>query len=289
MSRARRKMGSFITKLVSVLDCISPPLRESLATKPLFIAMDRDGTLVPLSPDPDAAVVQPDIRTLINELALLPDTIAAIVSARGLIKLSSDFGNEKLILAGNYGLEISFPGGRELVQAEAENARETLQQVKRAILERLSIDATKVILEDHVFSLCAHWHLTPVEERGSVHAIFKTLEEEFSTLRFHPLPTSYEVLPRISWDKGRALQAIADASGISLQSYVCVYLGDSQADEPAFQWVNQHGGLSVKVEVDGINSPTAAGCRMPEPVNVIDFVRTIINERKNHAIRTQGA
>src|SRR5262249_19103049 len=129
-SSQHKTMSSSIDASTIGLNFLPNEWKEKLLTKPLFVAIDRDGTLVPYQTDPGEAIVEPDVRAVVNDLADVPNVIAAVVSARGTTQLKKDFGNEKVILASSYGLELSFPGGEVLVQPEVEAARTPLQQVK---------------------------------------------------------------------------------------------------------------------------------------------------------------
>jgi trehalose-phosphatase len=214
--------------------------------RPLFLGLDRDGTLVPYADRPEQAVPDPDLRSTLFELALLPQITIAIVSARSVAQLQVDFGHQSIILAGNYGLDIRFPGGQTIVQKEAVDAVPRLKQVRER-LAKLVEPPTNAILEDHRFSLCLHWHTVPQNSLAEVHKTVQTIKGLFPDLTFRALPTSYEVLPGVKWDKSKALDILDQRLIAKTRQCFYAYAGDSPADEPAFAWVNKRQGASIKV------------------------------------------
>lgn len=218
-------------------------VRENNAQRPLLLAVDRDGTLVPISDDPEEAVVPHAVKDQLRLLASFSMVTVAAVSARPVEKLASDFGEGALILAGNYGLEISFPDGKWDIQGSALDARPDLVKVKKELLNQQFAELG-VILEDHLYTLCAHWHLVKLENQAAVHNTIAELAARTEGVKLIRRPTSYEFFPPMEWDKAHALERIYKDLH---EAYLPVYFGDSDADECAFDWVNKHGGISVRV------------------------------------------
>ena len=76
------------------------------------------------------------------------------------------------------------------------------------------------------------------------------------------LETSYELLPGIEWSKADALDFIArNLMGLE-QDGLFFYGGDSEADTPAFKWVDQRRGISVRV---GGTDSLGAQFHLPSP------------------------
>jgi trehalose-phosphatase len=220
--------------------------------KELFIGFDRDGTLVPYADRPENALLNPQVHESLRTLAIKAGVIAGIVSARSIALLRSEFDYQRLFLAGNYGLETALPKQEPKVNAVAQAVSEQLKEARNKLgpLARPEINA---ILEDHGYSLCVHWHTVPVESREALHHHIELVSKEFPQLLLRAQPTSYEFLPDIKWDKGHALAAI-DQMVPQEHERAYVFIGDSPPDEPAFQWVNNHGGVSVRVGSGGANT-----------------------------------
>lgn len=229
-----------------LIEQITQAILAELRSKTLLAVFDRDGTLVPINPDPAAAIMHDSIRNLLLDLNKFANSRVAILSARDLGELGNDFPASDLILAGNYGLEILLPTKQRWVKDIALKSRHFLLQAKKDVQERLPV-STKIILEDHELILCLHWHLTPPEHRNKVHDCVAILKKKYTNLLFKALPTSYEVWPSLRWDKSHGLQQIVDMINCKPKLELLLYIGDSDSDEPAFEWVNKHNGISIRV------------------------------------------
>jgi trehalose 6-phosphate phosphatase len=239
------------TRKIRQVHTIAQTIARHLGTGPLLLGLDRDGTLVPLTDRPEDARVDAELVELLRKITRLPAILLAIVSARSLAQLRSDFGAVGCVLAGNYGMEIAFTDGSSTVQPVAQACRPRLEQVRDELgwLSNTGIDA---VLEDHGLSLCLHWQTVPADKRSLVHNAFDQLPGRFPDLNIRALASSYEVLPALSWDKGKALETInAHLGKTSQEPRSFAYFGDSQADEPAFEWVNKRHGQSVRVGSQG--------------------------------------
>ena len=94
----------------------------ALLSSDWLIALDRDGTIVPYANRPEEATVDGKLRGLIADLCSGSGINVAIISARSTAQLRGDFDSLGAILAGNYGLEVLFPDGKELIQPQAVKA-----------------------------------------------------------------------------------------------------------------------------------------------------------------------
>lgn len=231
----------------------------------LLLAVDRDGTLVPIEANPERAIMLPQVREDLRRLAVKPHIKVATISARPVHSLVEDFGENALIIAGNYGLEINYPDGTWDIQATALQARPQLVEARDALAAGLKPE-WNVILEDHRFSLCAHWHLTPSHLLPHVHALIAEVFASSPNLKLVPRPTSYEFFPKMEWSKADALDRIAqELNG----TFMPIYFGDSEADECAFVWANSHGGISVKIGEDGCETVARYQLGSPEKLHLL--------------------
>lgn len=255
----------------------------------LFIGLDRDGTLVPYADRPEKAIPEPRLISTLFKLAAMPQVTIAVVSARSVALLQADFGDKQLILAGNYGLEIFFPGDISgagalvkgptmIVQNEAARVVSQLKQV-RDNLAWLAEPGRDAILEDHGLSLCLHWHTVPQSALSELHDAVNATKNQFAQLMFRRLPTSYEVLPGFPWDKSCALDILEEK--LILRRDRCFYLfaGDSPADEPAFVWVNKRHGVSIKVGKGAFLS--CANYFLPDPATFADLLEKLSQWRSS--------
>jgi trehalose 6-phosphate phosphatase len=221
-------------------------INDALETEDWLIALDRDGTIVPYANRPEEAIVTPKLKALIADLCARRGMRVAIVSARSAAQLQGDFDSVGAILAGNYGMEVVLTDGTECIQPYALNAVPDLKTARDELAELIDF-AEGAILEDHGYSLCLHWHNVALSNRDAVHSAVLSTADRLPQLKFRRLPTSYEVLPNIPWDKGLGLSFIDSVAGGKSDSRHLFFAGDTDADSPGFEYVNGRGGISVRV------------------------------------------
>lgn len=219
-----------------------------LTEKQVFIGFDRDGTLVPYADHPDEAFLDECVKLQLEKLSLLSNVTVAIISARSIAQLGRDMQGsaDRLILAGNYGLEISFPDQSEFLHPDAVRYKSTLRKLKLELFKKLPPLGT-VIIEDHGLSLCVHYHRAQAKERNDIIQAVSTFAKLYPELTFINLPTSFEIMPARNWNKGSALDIIESKFGFDHDDWRLLYFGDSVSDEPAFSWINNRGGISVRI------------------------------------------
>ncbi len=242
------------------------------AGKQLFLIFDRDGTLVPIADSPALAVLEPELIEILNNFVSLKNDRVAVVSARGLNSLQSEFDSKRIILAGNYGLEISFPSGKTFIHPEAEAVLPNLRLIRDDLQELLS-NHSSLLLDDHKYSYCMHFHKLAINKRNSLHQRIEKLEQMHSKLHFRRLPTSYEILPPCKWDKSFALDKIAAEMQDKSNNTFHIAFGDSVADDPMFNWVKHRSGISFNV---GYRSNTQANVRLGSPKELHKLLESLL-------------
>ncbi len=248
---------------------------KALAGGDWLLALDRDGTLVPYANRPEEATVGAQLRGLIADLCAGSGMHVAIVSARSTAQLRGDFDSLGAILAGNYGMEVLFPDGRELIQPPALNAVPKLKTVRDELSEKVDLKSG-AILEDHGYTLCLHFQNVDRSRLDEIHAAVNEMAVQFSDLTFKRLPTSYEVLPNMHWDKGCGLSFIDSVLTGDQQTRRRFFAGDTAADTPGFVWTNSHGGISIQV---GSGDSLGATHRLDTPEE-LHFVLDYISKRR---------
>lgn len=260
---------------------------EAVAGRPLLIGLDRDGTLVPYAERPEQAIAEPELVELLDRLASIDhNSKIAIVSARSVAQLSSDFEPAPLILAGNYGMEIKFPGAARQIAEFALAAAPELRHARDAIARRLTSDM-HAIFEDHGYYLCLHWHTVPAQFRPLLHELVIHALIKRPSLKMRMLPTSYEIVPSTPWTKADALCEIENALGVAPtlsyrtanEKYYRIFIGDSDADEPAFAWANSRQGLSIRVAPH--DEHTCARFKFRSPTQVREFLEHVARTKRS--------
>lgn len=249
------------------------PSKESiqhLSRGKLLLGFDRDGTLAPITDKPNESFVDRKVIASLKVLQSLGGVEIAVVSARSCRWLSQDFIDMKLILGGNYGLEVVYPDGEHQMHDAAKAAAASLQGLRQPVYE-LAATVPGVLVDDHDLSLCIHYHLVEPELRESLRISLGQILSRTEEVKAINLPTSLEVFPNVEWNKGMALQGIAEKLAWEGE-FGSFFIGDSDPDESAFAWVNSHGGLSVRI---GKAEGTVATMTVPshdEVTQVIDWL-----------------
>lgn len=240
-------------------------------SKPIFLILDRDGTLVPICENPaDAKLSQESLQTIHRTAKLLKGRMA-IISARSLASLEAEFDSTSIILAGNYGMEIKGPSDWRFLHPVATQSQLEVVTAKNELMKLLNMHP-ELILDDHCFSLCLHIHKVPEIHHEEINALLSTLKQKYFTLKFRRSATSYEVLPLLEWKKSDALDKIAENLKLNSQDLVYVAFGDTDADESLFKWSNERFGLSFLV---GNRLDTFARGAVGHPNSVIEFMNKL--------------
>lgn len=270
------------------LDSIAQKVRS--AERKLLV-FDRDGTIVPYADHPDDAVMDEDLKAALITLASTAGIDVAILSARGIGDLEKDFPNEHpVILAGNYGLEMRMPDGSEFVEERARACKGELAKVCEE-LKVLGGEAYGGILENHGLSVCLHWHRVESDKREEFKRHVHAVAAKFCGVALKSFPTSFEFFPDFSWDKGKGLELIYKKVATDDQSSLVLFCGDTDSDEPAMDFANSMGGISIRVgysdgdgaEIEGERSrkikTTFAVHRFESPAQVGELLSQILNPR----------
>ena len=85
----------------------------------LAVFLDYDGTLTPIVPRPEDAVLAPEVRETVAKLARL--CTVAIISGRDLADVRKLVGVDGIVYAGSHGFDIAGPEGPSLAGASAMN------------------------------------------------------------------------------------------------------------------------------------------------------------------------
>jgi trehalose 6-phosphate phosphatase len=219
----------------------------------LFVGLDRDGTIIPHRLNPLESVIDRELSEIINQLVKSSRVIVAIISARALDVLEQDFGRDDVILAGVYGLEISIPGRELIVQEVAQNVVGDVRQIRASLID-FTTPAMGAIMERDAYSIWLGWRAMSEKNRVSMVQAAKELTLRFPSMTLNLLDDGLEIVPRTDWDKSTALETIISEVIPIHRKCSYIYAGDALADEPVFRWVNERGGLSIRVGDDAVES-----------------------------------
>jgi len=237
----------------------------------VLVALDFDGTLVPVVAEPHHLRVRPAVLRLLRRAAALRGVTIAVVSARRRRDLAHLLPVPRLRFAAHYGLEgaLAPPAGmRRRYRAAARRILRMLAPLEEAF--------PGAAVEDKGLTVSIHDRrvVTPRDQRAlrrDVARIARAARE----LGFHAARGSRvtEFVPH-GYDKGEALALLRDRTGAGR----VFYFGDSDADEAAFARLRQED-FGVRV---GPGS-TKARYRVRDPDDVARFLDALIS------IRTESA
>src|SRR5262249_32409943 len=116
----------------------------------------------PLAPTPAQAVVSPEARQTLDELARADGAYVAIVTGRGIADARRLVGVQGAWYVGNHGLEVAPPGEPPIVSEAVEPFAPPVE-VAAARLGQLVRAVPGAILENKRWSLSVHYRLAPRE------------------------------------------------------------------------------------------------------------------------------
>jgi trehalose 6-phosphate phosphatase len=228
---------------------LAPPPPASLRADQHAFFLDLDGTLIEFARHPNAVIVEAELLELLQRLAARAHGALALVSGRSIAGIDSLLEPLRLPASGLHGFERrgssgeyshhALPGHRALADA-------------RHLMNQLIVEDPRLMLEDKGHALALHFRQAPELEVAIMEALEVIVATVDSGLGLQRGPLVVELTP------SGVSKASAIAEFMAEQPFKGrrpLFVGDDPSDEPAFEWVNAAGGLSVAVNV---TRPTAA-------------------------------
>jgi trehalose-phosphatase len=236
-------------------------------TPRLLVACDYDGTLAPITANPDEARPLPESVGALRSLAGLHETTTAVISGRALRDLAtlSRLPSE-VNLVGSHGSEFDIG----FIHALDDEAR-ALHRRLESELETLVLDVPGVSLEVKPASIAVHVRRA---EHEAGRRVLADVHEGPCTWPGVSTTDGKEVveLAVVQTDKGNALDTLRHQVGAT----AAIFLGDDVTDEKAFARLSGPD-LGIKVG-DG---ETLAAYRVPDTVDVALVLAFVLEERRN--------
>lgn len=227
------------------------------------VFLDYDGTLTPIRPRPDLAVLSAAMRAAVDRLAALCPV--AVVSGRDLDDVRAMTGLPGLVYAGSHGFDIAGPG---LCHRVGEEWRPALAAAAAA-LEPALAGVAGVLVERKGFAVAVHTrHVDPAAKPAVAAAVRRAAGMSEPALRVTGGKEIFEIRPPVPWDKGRAVRHLLDVWG--LDGVAPLFLGDDETDEDGFRAAAALGGVGIRVGDAG--AATAAGWTLPDSDGVGVFL-----------------
>ncbi len=256
--------------VASPADAVSRRLAGWLAQRPtVALFLDYDGTLTPLAPRPEAAILSEPARQILQQAARTPNLDTVIVSGRAVANVQELVAVPGLTYVGNHGFEIEGPG----ISYRHDGVGRFRAALDAAAAELAALGLEGAHVERKEASVAYHIRDVAAAERPKVErqarAVFKRRR-----LRVLLGKCVVEGQPPLEWDKGHAiLHVLVRRHGADWPSKVrAMYLGDDTTDEDAFRSLR---GIGRSIHV-GSSAPargTSADFHVPDPDAVLQLLR----------------
>lgn len=236
-------------------------LTAAATTPRLLVTSDFDGTLAPIVNNPADARPLPEAATALEELAGLPDTVAALISGRALSVLRELSGMSDAVQAvGSHGAEFDTGFAHEI---------DTV--LLGRIINELNVIASGrpgVTVEPKLASVALHVRNASESDGAAALALATAAAESWdahttagkAVLEFAVIVT----------DKGEAVDILRNRCAAT----AVVFLGDDVTDEKAFRRMRD-GDIGIKIGP----GETLAGFRVDSPAEVATVLQFLADAR----------
>jgi len=254
------------------LDDFEEYLAKYIGDHKLALLLDYDGTLAPLAPHPDLAVLPHETKRVLERLANMPDVYISIISGRNVHNVKKMVGIDGLTYAGNHGLEILHPDGSRFVHPMPAEYQDKCSNLLKCLQDQVCKEGAWV--ENKGALLTFHYRETPLDMRPEMVKQAKTLIEAsgFTAGQAH---CAIEAKPPVQWNKGRAsIYILRTSFGLDWSERIrIIYAGDDTTDEDAMEALK---GMAATFRVTSSTIvKTAAERRLPSTDSVLTMLKWI--------------
>lgn len=231
------------------------PHTANPALSAIALFLDVDGTLLEIAARPQAVSVPDPLRQMLRRLSVGSGGAVALVSGRAIADLDALFAPLALPSAGLHGFEHRGAGGAYSTRPLPAAAS---LELARGVMLELARRHAGLLVEDKKFALALHYRGAPDLEETVVTAMTDVVARVGEELELQRGKMVVELRPAGA-SKGKAVAAFLGEAPFA--GRLPVFLGDDLTDEPAFELVNRHQGVSVLV---GAPRPSAARARLED-------------------------
>lgn len=260
-----------------------PPLLDNfndivkqIKDRVLLLFTDYDGTLTPIVPRPELAVLSKEMKDILYQLKQFCNII--IISGRELNNLEEKVGINGLYYAANHGFEIIGP---DHFATKFEIGHDFLDLIQ-STYEYLSADLESIencIIENKIFTISVHYRLVAEEQVPIIEKIVKSYAAANPKIAMHHGKKVFEIRPRIEWNKGKAVEYILDKIQEDFHEVFPMYLGDDVTDEDAF-FALKNKGIGILVSEN--TKKSYASYRLKDPNEVYYLLKAILSFVRVH-------
>lgn len=236
-------------------------LATAAATPRLLVTSDFDGTLAPIVNNPADARPLPEAAAALEELAGLPDTVAALISGRALSVLRELSGLSAGVQAvGSHGAEFDTGFAHDIDTALLAEMVETLNSI--------AAGRPGVTVETKPASVALH--VRNASDADGAAALALATEAAVSWDAHTTAGKAVLEFAVIVTDKGEAVDILRNRCAAT----AVVFLGDDVTDEKAFRRMRD-GDIGIKIGP----GETLADFRVDSPADVAAVLRYLADAR----------
>ena len=244
------------------------------------IFLDYDGTLTKIVKDPSKAKMSKETRNVVRQLSKLCEV--AILSGRDAEDVKKLVKIDHIAYAGSHGFDILTADGKRKNSRRWNAFLPIIDRAERD-LRRRTKGISGVLVERKKFAISVHFRNVSASQIKELEKHFNSVASCFSRkLRKSKGKKVFELLPKVKWNKGKALLYLMRAFGLSKEKeFIPVFLGDDLTDEDAFRVLREDGvGIIVGNEFNP-NTLARFSLRNPEEVRrFLEKVKRNLEERK---------
>ncbi len=236
-----------------------------------FLFLDFDGTLSPIVDDPEIAEPLEGVTELINQLRYFFNI--CIITGRDTSVIKNKMKLDNVFYAACHGFEITGP---EDFIYQVEEARASIPDLNEAQIHfgHLFQSIPGFVMERKMFGLALHYRMVKSPQMvQKIRADVLKYPRTGINLKVQEGEMVIELLPRLDWDKGKAVLEIYKILGIGTADLPPLYIGDGLTDEDAFREISQWG-IAVFASVD--QRPTMASFHLKGPHEVKAFLAKLL-------------
>ncbi|KAB0799711.1 hypothetical protein PPYR_07591 [Photinus pyralis] len=238
----------------------------------LALLLDYDGTLAPIAPHPNLAILPTETKNVLQRLSNMPDCYIAVISGRNVNNVKDMVGIDGITYAGSHGLEILHPDGSKFVHPMPTEMQGKVSDLLQQLQEHVCRDGAWV--ENKGAILTFHFRESPTYLRPQLERQAKMLIEGAGFKAAKAL-CALEARPPVEWNKGRAsIYILRTAFGVDWSERIrIIYAGDDTTDEDAMVALK---GMAATFRV--ISSPitkTSAERRLSSTDSVLTLLKWV--------------
>jgi trehalose 6-phosphate phosphatase len=257
-------------------DNIEKMLQNFQKKKPA-IFLDYDGTLTPIVPRPEDAVISDEMKNILKKVA--EKFTVAIVTGRDKEDVENLVGLDELIYAGSHGYIITGPDGLFMEHPDSDKILPKLDEIEKVVHEKLKKKTEGTQVDRKRYAIGLHFRNARPEDEKVVYEIVDEILEKYPGHKKGEGKKIVEIKPDIDWHKGKAVEWIMDALELSDRDDVMpVFIGDDITDEDAFKALR---GKGIGILVGGHGQKTAADYALKNVFQVREFFGKLLDHENN--------